>query len=148
MRCLSVCLYVCLSLCVSVTFVNSVKTNKCIIKIVSPSGSYIILVFFMPNGIAILGWVPPPLTGASNAGGVGRNRDSEPISGLMPAVNAATGQVLSTRSPVDHGHRPISCDTSLVVSGGVDCGRRRRNVYDKKFYNYAKANKTAFNCTQ
>jgi len=24
----------------------------------------------------------------------------------MPAVNAVTGQVLSTRSPVDDGHRP------------------------------------------
>jgi len=29
--------------------------------------------------------------GASNAGGVGRNRDSEPISGLTACVNAATG---------------------------------------------------------
>ena len=43
---------------------------------------------------------------------------------LMPAVSGATGQVLSTRSPVDHGHRSASYDTSLVVSGGVDCGRR------------------------
>jgi len=76
-----------------------------------------------------------PLTGTSNAGGVGRNRDSEP--------NAATGQVLSTRSPVDHRHRPASCDTLLVVSGGVDCGRRRRNVYDKKPQLYAKDNRTA-----
>jgi len=33
---------------------------------------------------------------------------------------------------VDHGHRLVSCDTSLVVSGGVDCGRRRQKVYDKK----------------
>jgi len=65
--------------------------------------------------------------GASNAGGVGRYRDSEPISDLLLAVNAATGQVLSTRSPVDHGHRRASCDTLLVVSGGVECGRRRRN---------------------
>ena len=36
-----------------------------------------------------------PLTGASNAGGVGRNRDSEPISaGLTACVNTATSQVL------------------------------------------------------
>jgi len=61
----------------------------------------------------------------------------------MPAVNAATGQVLSTRSPVDHGHRPVSCDTSLVVSGGVDCGRRRRHVYDKKPQGYDKDNRAA-----
>jgi len=44
---------------------------------------------------------------------------------------------------VDHGHRPASCDSSLVVSGGVYCGRRRRNVYDKKPQSYAKGNRTA-----
>ena len=32
-----------------------------------------------------------PLTGASNADEVGRNRDSEPISGLTACVNAAIG---------------------------------------------------------
>jgi len=86
---------------------------------------------------------PPPRTGASNAGGVGKNRDSEPRYGLLlPAVNAATGQVLSTRSSEDHGHRTASCDTSLVVSGGVHCGRRLRNVYDKKPRRYAKDNRT------
>ena len=63
----------------------------------------------------------------------------------MPAVSAATCQVLSTGSPVDHGHRLASYDTSLVVSAGVDCGRRRRirNVYDKKPQRYAKDNRTA-----
>jgi len=66
------------------------------------------------------------------------------LSLYLAAVKAATGQVLSTRSLVDHGHRPAaSCDTSLVVSGGVDCGRRRRNVYDKKPQRYAKDNTTA-----
>ena len=35
---------------------------------------------------------------------------------LVPAVNAATSQVLSTGSPVEHGQRTASCDTSLVVS--------------------------------
>jgi len=44
---------------------------------------------------------------------------------LMPAVSAATSQVLSTESPVEHGQRTASCDTSLVVSGGVDCDRKR-----------------------
>ena len=43
----------------------------------------------------------------------------------MFAVNAATDQVSSTGSPVDHGQRLASYDTSLVVkSGDVDCGRR------------------------
>jgi len=80
--------------CVSVTFVHSVKTNKDIFNFFSPPGSHTILVFFTPNGIAIFRReTPPPLKRASNAGGVGRNRDSEPIS-RFTAVNAATGQVL------------------------------------------------------
>jgi len=54
----------------------------------------------------------------------------------VPDVNAATSQVLSTESPVEHGQRTASCDTSLVVSGHVDCERRRRNVYDKKPQRY------------
>ena len=60
---------------------------------------------------------------------VGRNHDSEPISGLTARANAAT----------------VSCDTSLVlvVSGGVDCGRRRRDVYEGKPQRYAKDNRTA-----
>ena len=41
MRCLSVCL----SVRLSVTFVSSVKTNKHIFEILSPSGSQAILVF-------------------------------------------------------------------------------------------------------
>ena len=51
--------------------------------------------------------------------------------------------MLSTESPVDDGHHFASYDTSLVVSGGVDCERRRRNVYDKKPRHYAKDNRTA-----
>ena len=61
----------------------------------------------------------------------------------MPAISAAAGKVLPTGSPVDDGHRLASYDTSLVVSGGVDCGRRRRNVYDKVPQRYAKDNRTA-----
>jgi len=72
--------------------------------------------------------------------GVGRNRDSEPT-GWTACVNAAT--VLSTVSPVEHSQRTASYDTSLVVSGGVDCGRRRLNVYDKKPWRYAKDYRTA-----
>ena len=44
---------------------------------------------------------------------------------------------------MDDGHRLASYDTSLVISGGVDCGRRRRNVYDKKPQCYAKDNRTS-----
>jgi len=80
----------------------------------------------------------------SNAGGVGRNRDSEPVAGLTACVNGATGRCCK------HARRwttatvlQVECDTLLVVSGCVDCGRRRRNVYDKKPQRYAKDNTTA-----
>ena len=62
---------------------------------------------------------------------------------LMSAVSAATCQVWSTQLQVDHSHRSASYDTSLVVSGSVDCGRRQQNVYDKKPQRYAKDNRTA-----
>ena len=78
------------SVCVSVTFVSCVKTNKHIFNIFSPSGSHAILVFFRAKQHSSIP-MGTPLTGASNAGGVGRNRDSEPISGLTACVNAATG---------------------------------------------------------
>ena len=112
---------VCLSVCLSVMFVDGIATNKCIFGIVSPSGSNTILVCVYQTACQYSnGTLPPSLTGASNAAGVGRNRDSEPISGLT-----ATGQVLSTRLPVYHGYsHAASCDTSLVVSSGVDCVRR------------------------
>ena len=47
-----------------------------------------------------------------------------------------------TRSLVDDGNRLASYDTSLAVSGGVDYGRRRLNVYDKEPQRYAKDNRT------
>jgi len=70
----------CLSVCVSVKFVDHVKTNKHIFKIFSPSGRHTILVFPYQ-----MGWRysdENPLTGVSNAGGVGRNPDAEPIPGF------------------------------------------------------------------
>jgi len=62
---------------------------------------------------------------------------------LVPVVSAATSQVLSTESPVEYGQRTASCDTSLVVSGGVDCERRQPNVCDKMPLRYAKDKRTA-----
>jgi len=86
MRCLSICL----SVYVSVTFVDHVKTNKHIFEIISPSGSHTILVFPYQTG-----WRYSdgnPLTGASNAGGVGKKRDSGRISGFAAYIST----VLST----------------------------------------------------
>ena len=74
MQCLSVC--VCVR--VSVTFVSCVETNKHIIKIFLSSGSHTILVF--PCQTARQYSDGDLHNGASNAGGVCRNSDSEPIS--------------------------------------------------------------------
>ena len=61
----------CMSVRLSDTFVDHVKTNKYIFEIFSPSGSHTILVFSHQTG-----WRYSdgnPLTGASNAGWVGKN---------------------------------------------------------------------------
>ena len=101
----SVCLCDCV--CVSVTFVDCVKTNKPIFDF-SPSGSHTILVFPYQTGCRYSDG--NPLTGASNANRVGRNRDSEP----MPAVDSATGEVLSTWSLMEHDHHLAMCDTYIA----------------------------------
>jgi len=62
---------------------DSVKMNKHNLKILSPSStSHTHSSFSTPNGMAILRWgLGTPLTGASNARGVGKNCDSRRISG-------------------------------------------------------------------
>jgi len=59
MRCPSICLSVRPSVRPSVTFVNSVETNKHIFKLFPPSGSHTIPVFFVPNIMVIFRWGPP-----------------------------------------------------------------------------------------
>jgi len=81
--------YVRVSVCPSVTFVSCVKTSNRIFKVFFTSGSQATLV--SPYQTAWQYSDGNPLTGASNADEIGRNRDSE------RAVNAATGQVLSIR---------------------------------------------------
>jgi len=73
---------VCLCLCVSVTFVHSVKTINKSSDFFSPSCSHTILVFPYQTAWQYSDGNPPPLTWASNADGVDRNCDSEPIPGL------------------------------------------------------------------
>jgi len=49
----------CLSVRLSVTFVSCAKTNKDIFEIFSPCGSQAILVFAVPNGVALFQREPP-----------------------------------------------------------------------------------------
>jgi len=98
----------CLSVCLTVTFVDCIKMNKQNLQNFSSSGNQAILVF--PHQSAWQYSDRNSLTGASNAGGVGRNRDSEPISWLhceLLTLRLAIGVINMT--PPDH--RPISCDT-------------------------------------
>ena len=73
----------------SVTFVHSVKTNKHIFKIFSPSSSQTILVF--PYQTSRQYSDGNSLTGALNAGGVGKIAISDQYLASSRAVNAATG---------------------------------------------------------
>jgi len=80
---------VCLSVCVSVslTFILSVEMNKDIFKFFSLSGSQAILVF--PYQMAY------NIPTGSHAGGVGRYRDSQPISGFFACCECCEGELLS-----------------------------------------------------
>ena len=147
-RCYASAAYVvmCLSVCVSVTFVHSIKTNN-ISKIFHHRVRVAILV--IPYQTA---WQysdrNPPNGGAECRWGMQKLRFwAIWLNCLLLALQqlrCCQHGLLSTRSPVDHGHlRAASYDASLVVGGDVDCGRRQRNVYDKKPQRYAKDNRTA-----
>ena len=104
----------------SVAFIHSVKTSKHIFKKFSASGSHTILIFSVPNYMAVL--QRGPLTGASNAGGVCRNHDSEPSSGFIACCQRCDRLgVINTATP-----DRASCDTtgskrrSLLMSGDYD----------------------------
>ena len=102
--------------CLSVTFVSCVKTDKHIFKIFSPSGSQAILVFpYQTVQTARQYSDGNPLTGASNAGGVGTNRDSEPISDFTVSCQRCDrGYVLST------------CRRQTVTGCDTTAGSKRR----------------------
>jgi len=100
----------------SVAFVHSVKTNKHIFNFFSPSGSHAILVFlYRTSWLYFDGDLHDE--GASNGGEVSRNRDSEPISTCIACCQRCDRPDVINTVPPDH--RPVSCDKSLVVSGGV-----------------------------
>ena len=121
------------SVCVSVTFVSCVKTNKDIFEIFSPPGSQAILVFRCQTG-----WRYSdgnPLTGASNAGGVGKKRDSGRISGfaayrskvlLTVLVANCEKQSRDGRRQASSTHRGVRrTRQGLSVCDGLDVIHRR-----------------------
>jgi len=112
---------VCLCVCVSVTFVHSVETNKHIFKIFSPSGSHSILVFLCQTAWQYSDGNYPDW-GVEYMWGRQKSRFWATIwlqCVLLTLLPAMCYQ--ETRS----NHRAASCDTSLVVSGGVCWWRER-----------------------
>jgi len=70
------------------------------------------------------------------------------MSRLTACVNATTGRCCErgrrwSTASVSQVMTSLVVSGALVVSGGVDCRRRRRNVYDKKPQRYAKDNRIA-----
>jgi len=95
----------------SVAFIHSVKTSKHIFKKFSASGSHTILIFSVPNYMAVL--QRGPLTGASNAGGVCTNRDSEPKYGFIACRQRCDRRGVINTVPPDRGK------LWHLVSGGI-----------------------------
>jgi len=92
---------VCPSVCPSVTFVNSVETSNHILRLFSQFGSQTILVLHTePYGDIQTG---TPLTRASDPGGVGRNRDSEPIFGFIACCQRCDRLDVINTVPLDRG---------------------------------------------
>ena len=86
---------VCPSVHLSITFVNSVETNKHMFKIFSQSDSHNHYSFFRTKHHGSIPTGTPPLTGASNAGGVGKSRGSQPISGSIACCSTAKCNTIS-----------------------------------------------------
>jgi len=92
---------VCLSVCL---FVDHVKTNKHL-RNFAPSSSHAVLVFLYQTGWRYFDG--NPLTGASNAGGVGKKRDSGQISGF--AAYRSTGQKTVKTAKMTIGVPIVTC---------------------------------------
>jgi len=141
----SVRLSVCPSVCLSRSYILSKWINISSKKFNHRAAHH--SSFSIPKGTAIYRR-ERPITRASDAGGIGRNRNSDPKSGFSACCSANTA--IPARCCQYDAVKPpsVSCDTSLQAAVFVDGGKGQRNVYDKKFQRYAKDNKTVFCCTQ
>jgi len=107
----------CLYVCPSATFVYSVKTSNHILKrfhrrVARPF-------WFFPNQTLWQYSDGNPLNGASNAGGVGKNRNSLPISGFIACCQRSDRQVLYTQL-----HRIVASWWHSSPLSGVVCSSR------------------------
>jgi len=150
MRCLSVCLSVCVCVCVSVTFVSCVKMNKHIIKLFSPSGRHAILVFSVPNGIAIFRRKPPPPNGGVECRWGRHKSRFWAYIWLDACVNAASLQQAGVVNAVADG-RP-ACRKLWHIAGSKRRCRLREKTTKCLWHEASTLRQrqqySAFNCTQ
>ena len=100
----------------SITFVYFVETNEHIFKFFSPSVSHTIVVF--PYQTLSQNSDGDPLTKASSAGGVGKNRDSPRISGFICVLSMMLLYMQPRQTVASWWH------SSLVAVSGVVCWSR------------------------
>ena len=128
----------CLSVCLSVTFVDHVITNT-YLQNFSPSGSHTILVYRYQTRWRYSDGNPTPLTGASNAGVVGKNEIlDEYLASLHTGLQccqlyewqSVKTKLRRTAASVEHSLlRPLSVVRTRrrrSVCDGLDVTRRRR----------------------
>ena len=89
--------------------------------------------------------ISPPLTGASTAGVVGRNLDSEPTCGSIACCERGKRQVRHTQ--LCDGPWRVD-DTSRYKRRSLLMAGDDNEVYNKKPQRYTEDNRAAFNCTQ
>jgi len=103
-----------LSVCLSVTFVNSVKTNKHIFKIFSPSGSQTILVFPYQTSWQYSDGDPP--NRGVECRWVGRNRDF----GRTACYRLMTAAVRDQQVRPSTVHRRRRISESMFITASMD----------------------------
>ena len=134
---------VCVCLCVSVTFVSCVKTNKDIFEIFSPSGNHTILLFLRQilwqyfDGDLTFRRGPP--NGASNAGGVGKNRDYRRISGYG-IDDCCIANDKCDGAPCSLPHRPPRISKSCLSQPTWMTTTRKREQNRFELYRYTAVN--------
>jgi len=114
--------------CVSVTFVDSVEMSNRIVRLFSQSGSGRPIILVFPHQT---GWQYSdgnPLTRASNAGGVGKKRDSGRISVFAAYRSTSSARVANCEKQSRDERRQASSTPRRPSS--VVRTRRRRSVCD------------------
>jgi len=126
---------VCLSVCVSVTFVSSVETSNRIVRIFSSSSSHTILVFPYRTGWQYSDGTPPPANkGVKCRWGIGRNRDSDLITGYRRLLDVRSAKNIYRRRSWVYdtvGHASLAIDRLLdvrTIRSDKNSYRRPRSV--------------------